>query len=102
MEHSNAILEDAGKAIDAAASSLPMAENSDTISHPAEDSSDSRRLDKHNNRKRKADFPDARMRYGSRKGKGDGRDNRSGDDRRHKKGDMGRGEYLYVAIHQTI
>ena len=88
MDHATAILEDAGKAID------KSAEQQDTASKPeaapnVTDGDDDKREKSDNPRKRKGNYPDASIRHGGR-GRGDG------DDKRHKKGDMGRGEYLYV------
>jgi Ni/Co efflux regulator RcnB len=61
---------------------LEMRRGNDDNDHQEE------RQQKHSHGKRKGDFSDARMRHG---GKGFRDDNK-----RHKKGDMGRGEYLYV------
>ena len=42
-------------------------------------------------RKRKRDFPDTRQKFGGKGGRNNGK--------RHQKGDMGRGEHLYVFTH---
>lgn len=94
MEHSSAIMQDAGKAIDGSA-------RNENESNKAEGS---RRGGQQNNcsqRKRKGEFSNAGRNQGSR-GRGGGRGGHHDDNKRHKKGDMGRGEYLYVARGQTI
>ncbi len=89
-------MEDAGKAIDKAASSPP----NDGPSH----NNDKRtardgRSNNHNQRKRKGTFESAGRQQGSRKG--GGRHDGPRDNKRHKKGDMGRGDYLYVSTLPT-
>lgn len=101
MDHSTAILEDANKAVQAAESAQNAPATGDIKSEPMEPSEaapptgnayDEER--KSNDRKRKADFPSDRQAFGSRgKDGGGGRGGRN-DGKRHKKGDMGRGEYL--------
>lgn len=89
MEHSAAIMEDAGKAIDGQdkpSGSVNVLASNDS---PQRLNDDEQRTNNYNRRKRKGDFGDARMQHGSRRG---GRD----DHKRHKKGDMGRAEYLYA------
>lgn len=87
-------MEDAGKAVDkagqSAATSAVKKEAADDVhsDRKANIYADERESNNHNRRKRKADYPDARQRFGSRGGRNDGK--------RHQKGDMGRGEYLYV------
>jgi hypothetical protein len=96
MDHSTAIMEDAGKAIDKAAappaadSPAPTAAQSNTAEQPAGDSEQSANNGGDNQRKRKGNFPDSSIRHGSRKG---GRQP-DGDNKRHKKVDMGRADYL--------
>ena len=98
MEHSTAIMQDAGKAIDQAAKQP----NHDGDSNDKEEGrsnrgkastssvyDEDRQTNNYNRRKRKVDFHDARQQHGSKGGRG-GRD----DNKRHKKGDMGRGDYL--------
>ncbi|KAK5744917.1 tRNA pseudouridine synthase 1 [Elasticomyces elasticus] len=81
MEHSTAIMEDAGKAIDGE-------KKTPTDSKPDYDAERQQHSD-NRTRKRKADFPSDRLQHGSR-GRGGGRN----DGKRHQKGDMGRGEYF--------
>ncbi|KAF2213840.1 hypothetical protein CERZMDRAFT_57884 [Cercospora zeae-maydis SCOH1-5] len=85
MEHSAAILEDAGKAVDNAARSSSKDDGAPTGSpsgHGDNKRSDNRRDD----RKRKGNWNDNSVRHGK-KGKFD-------DNRRNKKGDMGRTDYF--------
>jgi tRNA pseudouridine38-40 synthase len=96
MDHSAAILHDAGKNTDnAAAESAPQREkrpdahSSSNSSNRHGKNSDNRRDD----RKRKGTWNDNSVRHGGRGGKFQ-------DNKRHKKGDMGRSEYLYVSIMQ--
>lgn len=60
----------------------------DNASHAGHDNSNAteNRTNNFSRRKRKGDFPDSRMRQGGRGG--------HNDNKRHKKGDMGRAEYL--------
>ena len=97
MEHSTAILEDAGKAIDAAAASSSLKTSLDFESTNPDN--EARPQNNYNRRKRKGGFPDSSMHQGSQRGGrgGGGRNN----NKRHKKGDMGRGEYLYVLINSS-
>ena len=95
MEHSAAIMEDAGEAIDGknkpTGSVNTLSTNAPDPESPHGDAKDGeQRSNNYSRRKRKGDFSDARMQHGSRRG---GRQ----DNKRHKKGDMGRGEYLYAA-----
>ncbi|CAK4032276.1 tRNA pseudouridine synthase 1 [Lecanosticta acicola] len=84
MEHSTAILDDANKAIEAAASKTEAAEPRKTGSEtPA--GSDEKTDNNHNRHKRKG-FSDRGMQHGARGGRG--------NNKRHKKGDMGRSEYF--------
>lgn len=83
MDHSTAILEDAGKAIDGAKVSEQHTD-AKPVDYAAE-----RQHNSDNRRKRKGDFPSDRQQYGSR-GPNGGRN----EPKRHKKGDLGRGEYL--------
>ena len=85
MEHSAAILEDANKSIEAAASRDNPTESSKMDKDAAADGNNEHPTNNYSRRKRKA-FADSSMRHGS---KG-GFDNR----KRHKKGDLGRSEYL--------
>ena len=96
MEHSNAIMEDAGKATDNAQSSRAATGSNRTRVASNSEYDQDRKQNNFDRRKRKGDFPDSSMRHGSR----GGRDGTRGDNKRHKKGDMGRGEYLYVHIHE--
>jgi hypothetical protein len=92
MDHSTAIMEDAGKAIDKAAAP-PAADPALAQDAGAEQpSGDGEQASNNDNqqRKRKGNFPDSSIRHGSRKG---GRQS-DGDNKRHKKVDMGRADYL--------
>jgi hypothetical protein len=95
MDHSTAIMEEAGNAIDKAAappaadSPAPTPAQSNTAEQPAGDGEQSAN-NGDNQRKRKGNFPDSSIRHGSRKG---GRQP-DGDNKRHKKVDMGRADYL--------
>lgn len=86
MEHSAAIMEDAGKAIDG--KDRPTASVNALAPNDSRDEQQDgeQRSNNYERRKRKGDFSDSRMQHGSRRG---GRN----DNKRHKKGDMGRGEY---------
>lgn len=92
MEHSAAIMEDAGAAVDGKAVNGPDS--------AGKDSSRGERTNNYERRKRKGNFSDRGRRQGSRKG----RDDWSHDNKRYKKSDLGRGEYLYVrsSIHASI
>ena len=85
MEHSTAILEDAKSAIEAAVESHAQ----DPAPKDQADK-DTGTMDDHSNkydrRKRKGNFPESSMHHGGRGGRG--------NNKRYKKGDMGRGEYL--------
>lgn len=84
MEHSAAIMEDAGAAVDGkAVNGSPPPDN---------DSGRGERTNNYGRRKRKGNFSDRGRKQGSRKG----RDEWTHDNKRAKKSDMGRGEYLYV------
>lgn len=87
MEHSTAILEDANKIIEKAAKSGEAASGESSSKTPHHEKN-GRRDHQDDRRKRKGNFKDDTIRHGS----GGGRNN----NKRHKKGDMGRGEYLYV------
>lgn len=92
MEHSAAILNDAKNTVEAAAQSASADQQPTSSKMDKSEKTDDRRDDKaHNNdrNKRKRDFKDSSMQHGSR---GRGRN----DNKRHKKGDMGRSEYLCV------
>ena len=92
MDHSTAIMEDAGAAIDKAAAP-PAADPAPAQDAGAEQpAGDGEQASKNgdNQRKRKGNFPDSSLRHGSRKG---GRQS-DGDNKRHKKVDMGRADYL--------
>lgn len=84
MEHSQAIMADAGKTIDEVAHA-----NEQNDGNPTVDVQDSDKLSDEQamSRKRKGDFQESRSQRGGRRG---GRN----DNRRHPKGDMGRSEYL--------
>lgn len=95
MDHSTAIMEEAGKAIDKAAA--PPAADSPAVAPAQSSGADQPAGDSEqpanngdNQRKRKGNFPDSILRHGSRKG---GRQS-DGDNKRHKKVDMGRADYL--------
>lgn len=94
MEHSTAIMEDAGKAIDGREQPASSVNTTSTTTREASASRSDHneggdsRTNNYGRRKRKGDFGDSRMQHGSRRG---GRQ----DNKRHKKGDMGRAEYLY-------
>lgn len=105
MDHSTAIMEDAGQAIDQAAAppaadtpaaatpaSTTPAGATPAIENNAEEKPEgtSEQPQSNRDRKRKRDFPDQSARFG---GKGGGR-KRDGDNQRHSKGDMGRADYL--------
>lgn len=95
MDHSTAIMEDAGAAIDKAAAAPPAADPAPAqdagAEQPAGDGEQAASNGNSNNqRKRKGNFPDSSLRHGSRKG---GRQS-DGDNKRHKKVDMGRADYL--------
>lgn len=99
MDHSTAIMEEAGKAIDNAAAppaadqpAPPPAQSTGAgAEQPAGgDSEQAANGGDNQQRKRKGNFPDSSLRHGSRKG---GRQS-DGDNKRHKKGDMGRADYL--------
>lgn len=85
MEHSTAILEDAGNKIDTIAAK-PEASSSDKPN----DTPNGKERDGENSRKRKGNWQDKSLQHGSRGGGG------RNDNKRHKKGDLGRGEYLCV------
>ncbi|KAF7196252.1 tRNA pseudouridine synthase 1 [Pseudocercospora fuligena] len=88
MEHSAAILEDANKNVEAAAK--PEASSSSKADDKRADHSRDDRRSRHdgeNSRKRKGNWQDKSLQHGSR---GGGRN----DNKRHKKGDMGRAEYF--------
>lgn len=89
MDHSTAILERAGDAIEAGAKEAveQMENTSGDKAKTATDGDDGDREDNDKRGKRKRDFPDHSIRQGGR-GRNDGK--------RHKKGDMGRGDYLYA------
>ena len=93
MEHSAAIMEDAGKAIDGVAPTSNGAReaNEGTVAQEPYSAS-SQRENNYSRRKRKGDFQDSSMRHGSR-GRG-GKDGGHFDNKRRKKSDMGRAEYL--------
>ncbi|KAI7226635.1 pseudouridine synthase [Hortaea werneckii] len=101
MDHSTAILEDANQAVQAAEAAQNTPATTNVTSEPMEPSEAAPPTDnaydeerKSNDRKRKADFPSDRQAFGSRgKDGGGGRGGRN-DGKRHKKGDMGRGEYF--------
>ena len=101
MDHSTAILDDASAAIgkSAAAASTgaePRAEDSKISNGPEGDANET---SGQNERKRKGDFPDYSVRHGSRgrggKDRGGYKGGRGSDTKRHKKGDLGRADYLY-------
>lgn len=112
MDHSTAIMEDAGKAIDNTAAAPPAADTPATATPTADtpataaptmenDAAEQPDADskqpsngRDNQRKRKREYPDQSARFG---GKGGGR-SRDGNNQRHSKGDMGRADYLYVAV----
>ena len=94
MDHSTAIMEDAGAVIENAAAP-PAADPPAPAAAPAQNNdatgdSEQPANNGDNQRKRKGHFPDSSIRHGSRKG---GRQS-DGDNKRHKKGDMGRADYL--------
>ena len=82
MEHSHAIMEDAGNAIDAAAAPSLTNDNDDSSNANIEKQPETT----DNSRKRK--YPNSRLHFG-----------RTNDnDKRRKKGDMGRAEYLFISL----
>jgi tRNA pseudouridine38-40 synthase len=87
MEHSNAILQDASNKIDDAARSAPAPDPSQS-NGAASGQNEKKSDDRRDERKRKGNWQNSSMHHGSRGGRN--------DNKRHKKGDMGRGEYLYV------
>ena len=93
MEHSTAIMEDAAKAIEGVSTSskVPEEGSSSKLGETAQSES-GKPQNNYNRRERKADFQDSSMHHGSR-GRG-GRRGGHRDNKRRKKGDMGRGEYL--------
>lgn len=93
MEHSTAILEDASNAIEGAAKSPPVPSTAESSkSRDRTDDGEGDRSNDHERRgKRKGNFNNDRCKgHGSRGGRG--------NNKRHKKGDLGRAEYLYVEI----
>lgn len=99
MDHSTAIMEEAGAVIDKAAAppaadspaAAPAPVQSNAVDQPEGGDNDGEKPSNNgdNQRKRKGNFPDSSIRHGSRRGgKSDG------DNKRHKKGDMGRADYL--------
>lgn len=91
MEHSTAILEDAKKTIEGAAQSAPAAntaESSKSRDRRADNEDKGRSNDHGRRNKRKGNFHDSNLQHGSRGGRN--------NNKRHKKGDLGRAEYLYV------
>lgn len=96
MEHSHAVLQDAGNAIEGASKSQQEApvqsSKMDSAEHKNQSNDKSSDRDR-DQRKRKGNFKDSRMQHGSRGGRGGGGGGRN-DNKRHKKGDMGRSEYL--------
>ena len=83
-------MEDAGAAIDKAAAP-PAAEPTPAQDTGAEQpAGEGEQKNGDSQRKRKGNFPDSSLRHGSRKG---GRQP-DGDNKRHKKVDMGRADYL--------
>ena len=91
MDHATAILEDAGKAIDKTVDQARSTASESSAAAPiaAEPTGGDDGPNGDNSRKRKANYPDYSIRQGGR-----GRGRGVGDNKRHKKGDMGRGEYL--------
>ena len=83
MDHSQAIMEDAGKAVEAGERAAAASRSSKPVDYDGE-----RRENNDNRRKRNSDWSHDRQQYGSRGARN--------DNKRHKKGDMGRAEYLYV------
>ena len=110
MEHSAAIMADAGKAIEGAiAPSASQAKAGSSIAnehgHNGETSPSDRKRKRsfsdvsdaernHDKDKRRREFGDSSMHHGSRGGRGRG--GKHGNDKRHPKGDMGRKAYLLV------
>ncbi|EMC99262.1 hypothetical protein BAUCODRAFT_129467 [Baudoinia panamericana UAMH 10762] len=92
MDHSTAILEDARKVVENAGGepARPTVDAGEQPSKPTSNEAahdgDEGRQNNYSRRKRKADYPDARQQYGSKGG--------HDDNKRHKKGDLGRGEYF--------
>ena len=82
-------MEDAGKAIEGESQPSVIPEESRVQKSDSNRPNDSKRQNNYDRRKRKAD---SSMHHGSR-GREGGR-GEFGDNKRHKKGDMGRGEYL--------
>ena len=82
-------MDDAGKVAEQAAKSDKPVNTEASGGGPSDSKAnvyDSER--RSHDRKRKGDFHNDRQQFGSRGGRNDGK--------RHKKGDLGRGEYLYV------
>ena len=92
MEHSTAIMEDAGNAIEGATTSKT---DSNSRNESSNANAENGKQNNYDRRKRKADFGGSGMHHGGRGGR-NARGGGPGDNKRHKKGDMGRGEYLYV------
>jgi hypothetical protein len=89
MEHSTAIMEDAGNALEgAAASSAPDFK-------PSSNSDESFQENNFDRRKRKRDFSESSMQHGGRGFKRQ-REDSPRNDKRRQRGDMGRKAYLYV------
>ncbi|KAK3703629.1 tRNA pseudouridine synthase 1 [Vermiconidia calcicola] len=86
MEHSTAIMEDAGNAIEGGS-------RNDNKSNKSEGSRRGGQENNYNQRKRKGEFSNAGRKQGGR-GRGRGRGGHDDDNKRHKKSDMGRGEYF--------
>lgn len=91
MDHATAILEDAGKAIDKSADQPDAAPTPEAAPNATETTGDDddNRAKSDNPRKRKGNYPDYSIRQGGGRGRG-----ADGDSKRHKKGDMGRSDYL--------
>jgi hypothetical protein len=92
MDHSTAIMEDAGAAIDKAAAppAADPAPAQDAVAGQPSGDGEQASNNGDRQRKRKGNFPGSSIRHGSRKG---GRQP-DGDNKRHKKVDMGRADYL--------
>lgn len=97
MDHSTAIMEDASEVIE----NKPAAQPDKDTNGGAETAAAKKEYDDgnvHPSRKRKGNFEQhgAGQKHGSRGRNSRGGRERDGDHKRHKKGDMGRTEYLYV------
>ena len=98
MDHSTAILDDASKIIENKPTAPPTMDTNNTAEGAAKKEYDDGNI--HPSRKRKGNFEQhgAGQKHGSRGKNARGGRERDGDNKRHKKSDMGRTEYLCVSL----